>query len=135
MFDKKAQAEAQVLADEGSGSVTERDTHGVPWDHRKYVLEVRPVGETAFRVEAKTKVPSLHAPKPGDLVKVSFDPKNHKTEIQIKGDPRYDPQLRRANAKQQRAAEAQALLNGAPPPPVPGVGQDPDDDERVPEDY
>jgi hypothetical protein len=132
MFDKKVPAEAEVLADEGSGSVTERDTHGVPWDHRKYVLEVRPAGDTPFRVEVKAKVPSLHPPKRGDIVNVSFDPKNHKTDIQIKGDPRYDPQLRRASAKQQRTAEAQALLSGAA---AVGVVQDPDDDEPVPEDY
>jgi hypothetical protein len=80
-----------VLADEGSGSVVERDTHGVPWDHRKYILEVRPVGQAVFRVE-----------------------------------------VRRANAKQQRAAEAQALLNGAP---VSSVVQDAEDDEPVSEDY
>jgi hypothetical protein len=129
MFDKKVPAEAQVLADEGSGSVVDRDTHGVPWDHRKYILEVRPAGQAPFRVETKVKVPSLHAPRPGDVVKVSYDPGSHKTEIQLTGDPRYDPKLRRANAKQQRAAEAQALLSGAP---VTGVA----DDEPVPsEDY
>jgi hypothetical protein len=135
MFDKKVLAEAQVLADEGSGNVVERDTHGVPWDHRKYILEVRPAGQAAFRVEVKAKVPSLHAPKAGDMVKVGYDPKNHTTEIQLKGDPRYDPQLRRANAKQQRAAEAQALLNGAPAAPVSGAVQGPADDEPVAEDY
>ncbi|HXL94374.1 MAG TPA: hypothetical protein VN969_36040 [Streptosporangiaceae bacterium] len=134
MFDKRVPAEAQVLADEGSGSVVERDTHGVPWDHRKFILEVRPVGQAAFRVEVKAKVPSLHAPQVGELVKVSCDLKNHKTEIEIKGDPRYDPQLRRANAKQQRAAEAQALLSGAPAAPS-VVRELVDDDGPVPEDY
>jgi hydrogenase maturation factor HypF (carbamoyltransferase family) len=37
------------------------------------------------------------APQPGDMVTVSYDPKNHKAEIQIEGDPRYDPKIRRAN--------------------------------------
>jgi hypothetical protein len=80
--------------------------------------------------EAKARVPSLHPPKPGDVVKVSYDPKNHKTEIQVKGDPRYDPRLRRANAKQQRAAEVEALLHGAPAALVDDEPQSP-----VPEDY
>jgi hypothetical protein len=129
MFDKKVPAEAQVLADEGSGSVVDRDVHGVDWDHHKYILEVRPAGEAPFRVETKAKVPIFHAPQPGDIVKVSYDPRNHKTEIQVKGDPRYDPQLVRANAKQQRAAEAQALLSGAPAAAVSGVVHGLVDDE------
>jgi hypothetical protein len=39
MFDKKVAAEAQVLSDEGSGSVIDTDMHGVHWDHNKYILE------------------------------------------------------------------------------------------------
>ena len=37
MFDKKVAAEAQVLSDEGSGSVIDTDMHGVHWDHNKYI--------------------------------------------------------------------------------------------------
>jgi hypothetical protein len=55
------------------------------------------------------------------MVKVSYDPKNHKTEIQIEGDPRYDPKIIRASKKQQRAAETQALLSGAPAAAASGV--------------
>ncbi len=121
MFDKKAQAEALILADEGSGNVVDTDIHGVDWDHHKFILEVRPAGEDSFRVETKAKVPIFSHPHPGDLVKVTFDPKNHKTEIQIEGDPRYDPKLIRASEKQQRAATAEALLNGAPVPGAPGI--------------
>jgi hypothetical protein len=43
------------------------------------------------------------------------------TEIQIEGDARYDPKLVRANTKQQRAAETQALLSGAPAAATSGV--------------
>jgi hypothetical protein len=118
MFDKKAQAEALILADEGAGAVRDTDTHGVEWGHHKYIVEVRPDGEDAFRVETKVKVPIFSAPRPGDVVKVSYDPKNQKTEIHIEGDPRYDPKLRRANTKQQRAAEKEALLSGASVPVV-----------------
>jgi hypothetical protein len=75
------------------------------------------------------KVAILHAPQPGDIVKVSYDPKNHNTEIQIEGDPRYDPRIIRDNNKQQRAAETQALLSGAPAPAVFGVVQHVLDDE------
>jgi len=52
---------------------------------------------------------------------VSFDPKSHKTEIHIEGDPRYDPKLIRVKDKQDRAARAGALLNGAPVPAASGV--------------
>ena len=133
MFDKKAQAEAVILADEGPGNVMDADVHGVDWDHHKYIVEVRPPGEDSFRVETKAKVPIFSQPQPGNVVKVSYDPKNHKTEIQIEGDPRYDPKLIRARKKQQRAAQAEALLSGAPVPSAVGVvhhvGDEVDDDE------
>jgi hypothetical protein len=135
MFDRKAQAEAMILDDQGSGHTITRDLHGVDWDHHKYIVEVRPAGQASFRVEAKTKVPIFSAPQPGDLVTVSYEPKSQKTEIQIEGDPRYDPKLIRENKDQQKAARAEALLSGATPPGVPGIVDDldedgPDDDER-----
>lgn len=49
--------------------------------------------------------------------------------FQIEADPRYDPKVIRANNKQQRAAETQALLSGAPAPAVFGVVQHVADDE------
>ena len=134
MFDKKAQAEALILADEGSGNTIDTDLHGVDWDHHKYIVEVRPAGEDSFRVETKAKVPIFSQPQPGDVVKVTYDPKNHKTEIQIEGDPRYDPKLIRARKEQQRAAESEALLSGAPVPSAAGivhhVGAEVDDEPR-----
>jgi hypothetical protein len=129
MFDKKAPAEALILADEGSGNVMDTDIHGVDWDHHKFIVEVRPAGGQPFRVETKAKVPIFHCPQPGDVVKVSYDPKNQNTEIQIEGDPRYDPKLIRAKNKQQRAATAEALLSGAPVPGPVGVVHHADDDE------
>jgi len=54
MFDKKAQAEALILDDEGSGHVVDTDIHGVNWDHHKYIVEVRPPGGEPFRVETKS---------------------------------------------------------------------------------
>lgn len=132
MFDKKAQAEALILDDEGSGNVVDTDFHGVRWDHHKYIIEVRPTGEQPFRVETKAKVPISHHPEPGDVVKVSYDPKNHKAEIQIEGDPRYDPKLIRAKTQQDRTVRAEALLSGAPVPNSSGIVHFAgDDDHRV----
>jgi hypothetical protein len=121
MFDKKAQAEALVLDREGPGSVVDRDMHGIDWEHRKYILEVRPSGQQPFRVETKAKVPISSKPEQGDVVKVSYDPKNHKTQIEIEGDSRYDPQLIKAAKKRQQAARKEALLSGAPVPETAGV--------------
>jgi hypothetical protein len=121
MFDKKVPAEALILDDEGSGAVTGTDFHGVDWDHHKYIVEVRPADGEPFRVETKAKVAIFSKPRPGDVVKVSYDPKSHKTEIHIEGDPRYDPKLIRARSKQERSAQAEALLNGAPAPAASGV--------------
>jgi hypothetical protein len=129
MFEKKVQGEALILDDEGAGNVTDTDFHGVDWDHHKYIVEVRPADGEPFRVETKAKVAIFSKPRPGDVVKVSYDPKSHKTEIHIEGDPRYDPKLIRANSKQERAAQKEALLNGAPVPAASGVVHHIVDDE------
>jgi hypothetical protein len=121
MFEKMIDAEARILADEGSGNVMNTDFHGVHWYHHTYILEVHPPAGEKFRVEAKAKVALGHTPQPGDTVRVSFSPKNQKTEIHIEGDPRYDPKLARAAGQQQREDERQALLNGAPAPAAAGV--------------
>jgi hypothetical protein len=60
MFDKKAQAEALILDDEGPGNVSSTDMHGVHWDHHKYIVAVRPAGQAPFRMETKAKVPISH---------------------------------------------------------------------------
>jgi hypothetical protein len=83
----------------------------VDWEHRTYILEVRPPGAEAFRVETKAKVPIFSKPGQGDIVKVSYNPKNHKTEIEIEGDPRYDPAPVRAARKQQEAARREAPVD------------------------
>jgi hypothetical protein len=116
MFETKAQAEALVLALEAAGHVVDTDLHGVDWEHRKYVLEVRPAGQQPFRVETTAKVPILSKPQEGDTVTVSYEPKSHKTHLDIDGDPRYDPKLIYAARKQQAAASKEALLSGAPVP-------------------
>lgn len=81
MFEKKEQAEARVIALEGPGHVVDTDMHGVDWEHRKYILEVRPAGQQAFRVETKAKVPIFSKPEEGDVVTVSYEPHSHKTEF------------------------------------------------------
>jgi hypothetical protein len=121
MFEHKEQAEAVVLNVGPAGNVVDTDLHGHDWDHHKYILEVRPSGQQPFRVETKAKVPIFSKPRQGDSVTVSFDPKSHKTEIHIQGDPRYDPQLLHAARKQQEKAREQALLSGAPVPEGTGV--------------
>jgi hypothetical protein len=118
MFAAKEQAEAVVLEVEPPGAFSETDMHGINWEHRKYILEVRPAGQRPFRVETKAKVGAYHHPGTGDSVTVSFDPKSHKTEIHIDGDPRYDPRLIRKERKEQEAARREALLSGAPDPAV-----------------
>ena len=114
MHEMKEQAEALVLDREAPGNVVDTDMHGVDWEHRKYILEVRPAGEQPFRVETKAKVPIFSKPDQGDTVTVTYDPHNHKTELHIEGDPRYDPKLIREAKKHQEAARKEALLSGAP---------------------
>jgi hypothetical protein len=82
-----------VLERQGQGHVVDRDIHGVDWEHRNYILEVRPPGQHLFRVQTTARVPIFSKPEQGNVVKVSYDPENHKTDIEIEGDPRYDPAL------------------------------------------
>jgi hypothetical protein len=63
MFDAKERAEAVVLAVEPPGAFSETDMHGTEWEHRKYILEVRPAGQPSFRVEAKAKVAVFPVPE------------------------------------------------------------------------
>jgi hypothetical protein len=114
MFGEKAQAQAVILASHLHGNTTSRDFHGVDWEHRTYILEIRPGDRTPFRVETKAKVPIFSKPQQGDVVQVSYEVKNHKTEIQIEGDPRYDPALVREKRQREHAAQDAALLSGAP---------------------
>lgn len=51
-----------------------------------------------------------------DSVTVSADPKSHKTEIHIEGDPRYDPKLISQARKGQADYNRQALLGGPATP-------------------
>jgi hypothetical protein len=128
LFGKKLEAEAVVLEDEGSGKMMETDSHGVRWEWHTYVLEVRPMGEAPFRTESKKKVAWFQEPKKGDVVKVVYEERNHHTEIQIEGDPRYDPKVKREQAKEHEQAEkqrVQALLAGENPAPEPKA-DDPD---------
>jgi len=74
----------------------------------------------------------MYAPSPGDTVQVNYEPKNHKTEIIIEGDPRYDPKLVRAHNKQEKAAREQALLSGAAPPAPGAVVYDDEPRWKVP---
>ncbi len=130
MFHKEwVQAEAVILDELGYGNVVDKDFHGVDWAHYKYILEVRPSGEAPFRVETKVKVPIFSSPSQGDKVSVSFDPRSHKVEVHIEGDPRYDPKLIRDKRKQDRHAREQALLSGAPVAAPPAVVGDLDDGE------
>ena len=134
MFDKKAQADAVILADEGPCGSEDTDIHGVHWDHRRFVVEVRPADGAPFRVETKAKIPIRSSPRTGDVVRVSYDAKSHKAEIIIDGDPRYDPKIIREKTMEQRKAMVDALLAGQP---APGHGpyQNVDDNEGTDEDY
>ncbi len=114
MFGKKETGQAKVLSTESYGHSITTDMHGDRWEHRTYIVEVHPEGEAPFRTEAKGRVCIRCSPDAGDVVKVLYDAKTHRTELDLEGDGRYDPKLRRADAKARKAAEREALLAGAP---------------------
>jgi hypothetical protein len=113
MFEKAEHAEALVLEAEPT-AIPEYDMQGMEHEHRKYILEVRPAGQQPFRVETKARVAIIAHPVQGETVTVRYDPRTHKTELHIEGDPRYDLNLIRESRKQHEKARREALLSGAP---------------------
>src|SRR5262249_55626987 len=94
---KKVAAQAKILADEGYGMV--RSSARVPLQHQKYIVEVHPKDEPAFRAEVKAWVSWPGKPEEGDKVRVLYKPGTHHVELDLKGDPRFDWKLREANEK------------------------------------
>src|SRR5580704_3010760 len=112
MFAKKIRAQALVILDEGfTKGMAHRNSSGETWAPRKYVVEVRPTDESPFRAEAEALV-WMSWPQKGDIVSVEYNPKNHKTEMIITGDSRYDPKPSRTGAKERMEAERRAALEG-----------------------
>ena len=111
MFEKEEHAEALVLEAEPT-AIPEADMHGMEYEHRKYILEVRPAGQPSFRVETRARVPIIAHPERGETVTVRYDPRTRKTHLHIEGDPRYDLNLIRESRKQRDKARREALLRG-----------------------
>jgi hypothetical protein len=58
----------------------------------------------------------MGGPKVGDILNVEYTPGSTKVELCIKGDPRYDWELRAESEKAAVAATREELLNGPVPP-------------------
>jgi len=54
------------------------------------VLDVAATDGPAFRITTQERFDPLFSPDPGDMVRVSYDAKSHKTKIHTDGDARYD---------------------------------------------
>jgi hypothetical protein len=114
MFGKnKVAAQAKILADEGYGMA--RNSQSVALQHNKYIVEVHPENEPAFRAEVKAWVSWPDKPEEGDEVRVLYKPGTHDVELDLKGDPRFDWNLRAANKEAEDSARREALLNGPIP--------------------
>ena len=107
-----AVAQAKILADEGYGMAM--NSGSVALQHQKYIVEVHPADEPAFRTEVKAWVSWTNRPGVGDVLDVRYRPGSQDVELVIEGDPRYDWKL--IADKQQTDADAQrrALLDGKP---------------------
>jgi hypothetical protein len=110
MFGKKrVAAQATILADEGYTFARNSATEAL--QYQKYIVEVHPQDEPAFRTEVKGWVSWPAKPEEGDEVRVLYKPGTHDVELDLKGDPRFDAELRAANQKAQDAARREELLS------------------------
>ena len=114
---KKIPAQARIVADESY--VWRYKSRTVSLHYQKYIIEVFPPNEAPFRTETKVWVNWPNIPEPGTTVNVLYRPGSKRAKIVIKGDPRFDWKLRRAQEKAQFEADRERLLNapaGQPPP-------------------
>jgi hypothetical protein len=84
MFEAKEQAEAVVLAVEPPGDFSETDIHGIDWEHRKYILEVRP--DPAALAQSPTIAEQALAHNARELAWT-----NHHTSV-ARPEPHHEPQ-------------------------------------------
>jgi hypothetical protein len=109
MFAKKrVRAPATILADEGYGLASNSQRFAL--QHEKYIVEVHPETEPAFRVELKAWVSWPDKPEEGDEVQVLYEPGTHDVELDLDGDPRFDWKLRASKQQADDAAKREALL-------------------------
>ena len=73
---------------------------------------MHPENEPAFRTEVKVWVSWMDRPQEGDEVHVLYKPGTKDAEIELKGDPRFDWNLKADNDKAAAAARRDELLNG-----------------------
>jgi hypothetical protein len=124
----KQTAKAKILADEGNSIA--RDSTQYALRYQKYIVEVHPNDAPAFRAEVEAWVRWMGGPNVGDILNVEYTPGSAKVELCIKGDPRYDWELRAESEKTAAAATREALLNGPVPqepladPPLGDTGLD-----------
>jgi hypothetical protein len=110
----KVVAKAKVLADEGHTNSISKNT--LMLQYQKYIVEVHPEDEPAFRAEVEAWVHWIDRPGKGDELQVLYD---HGTqggvELVIRDDPRFDWNLRGDEKAAQAAAQREELLKGTVP--------------------
>jgi hypothetical protein len=111
-------AQAKVLADEGYTMARNSPTEAL--QYQKYIVEVHPEDEPAFRTEVTAWVDWTARPEVGDVLTVVYEHGTHDAALDVTGDARYDWKLRKADQQAADAAKRDELLNGpVPQDPLP----------------
>jgi hypothetical protein len=107
---KDIETTAKVVALSESASIVEVDGKS----RYKVVLDVKATDGPVFRVTADHWFETLFSPNAGDVMKVSYDPKSHKTKIHSDGDLRFDIRAHEKRRHQEeRVAVDQAMAKPA----------------------
>lgn len=89
--------------------------HGVRVHRHDMILDVRPDdGSPMFRTEASDWFDVMHAPRKGDVVKVSIDADHKSVEVDVSDDPRFNLGLAQKAKKGAKEDERRRLLEGPP---------------------
>lgn len=116
-------AQATVLY---TGDITS-DWGDQAYDKMEYVLEVHTPTGQVFRAKATHRfIRFTHTPQVGDVVKVKYDPRSQKVELELRDDLRYGVKhMRYVEQMEHQAGRNQrdALLAAPPGTPLPSAGR------------
>lgn len=93
------------------------DVHARP--KYEFLLEVKPVQGEPFRTTTQQYLPPMtRPPQAGETVNVKYSPKNHKVQLELKGDGRYDLNMLVKAQQEAERKRQEAILSSPPGTPV-----------------
>src|SRR5713226_7699065 len=123
LFDQYSEtAQATVL---GAKLLNYRATGEHARPKYEFLLEVKPAQGEPFRTTTQQHLPPMtRTPLVGETVNVKYNPKNHKVQLEFKGDVRYDLNMLVKAQQEAEQKRQEAILSSPPGTAVPPPSND-----------